>query len=60
MVSGLERGEVLGAEVGVEVARLDARELGQVVNHLLLLNNKLEEICRCEVEYKYIWISLLV
>lgn len=35
-VRRLERGEVLGAGVGVEVARLDARELGHVVHHLLL------------------------
>ena len=35
-VGGLERGQMLLAEVGVEVARLDARELGDVVDHLLL------------------------
>jgi hypothetical protein len=35
-VRRLERGQVLGAEVGVQVSRLDPRELGQVVDDLLL------------------------
>lgn len=35
-VCGLERGEVLGTEVGVQVPGFDTRELGQVVDDLLL------------------------
>ena len=35
-VGGLERGQVFGGEVGVQVSGFDARELGQIVNHLLL------------------------
>ena len=33
-VAGLECGEVLGAHGGVQVARFDARELGQVIHNL--------------------------
>ena len=36
LVGRLERRQVLLAEVGVQVAGLDARELGDVVHHLLL------------------------
>lgn len=38
-VGRLQRGQVLGAEVGVEVAGLNARELGHVVHDLLLRRN---------------------
>ena len=34
LVRGLQRGQMLGAEVGIQVTRLDARELGQVVHNL--------------------------
>lgn len=33
-VRGLERGQVLGGDLGVQVSRFDARVLGQVVHHL--------------------------
>ena len=33
-VGGLEGGQVLGRDGGVQIARLDARELGQVVHNL--------------------------
>ncbi len=33
-VAGLESGEVLGAHGGIQVSRLDARELSQIVHHL--------------------------
>ena len=36
LVGRLERRQMLLAEVGVQVAGLDARELGDVVHHLLL------------------------
>ncbi len=34
LIRGLERGQVLRAEVGVQVTGLDTGELGQVVHHL--------------------------
>ena len=34
LVGRLQGGEMLGAEVGVQVAGLDPREFGQVINNL--------------------------
>ena len=34
-VGSLERGEVLGAHASIQITRLDTRELGQIVHHLL-------------------------
>lgn len=38
-VSGLQCGEMFGAEVGVQVAGLDARELRQIIHDLFLSRN---------------------
>ena len=40
-VGGLEGRQVLGRDVRVQVARLDTRELGQIINHLKTNNNNI-------------------